>query len=65
MIALAFLYIALMLFIGAIIFLAMPGVKSFNSTPARESVMYKTAYWLFMAMFASFALTFIFAALGK
>ena len=63
MLALAFLYIALMMLVGAMIFLAMPQVKNFNSTPARESAMYKTSYWMFMVMFACFALAIICAAL--
>lgn len=62
MLALAFVYIALMLLVGALICLGLPTAKNFNSTPARESIMYKTAYWLFMAMFVCFALAILCAA---
>lgn len=55
--AMAILFAVLMVF--SIIFVAMPRVEGINWTVKRESLMYRTAFWLAMAAIVCLVLSLI------
>lgn len=63
-IALALLIIFVVLLVAAIVFLSLPQSDQIKWTPAREAIMYKTSFWLFMAALASIVLSLLAFAKG-